>query len=145
MKGNGKVIIAGVDYSAIGNRTSDGFVVMKPRMAWLQIHSLHKKLAEIEARQKRPLSDPNHKELRSLCSECMKIGDKVAVEIVAFKEITTDNFAYKIICSCGNAKKLYTIADSFIEESIRQTPANKKISLAKSPTMRVPAFAPSAT
>lgn len=146
MKEKEKVVIGGVDYSNVGNKTPDGFTIVKPKMVWLDIRGLFDLLAERQARMRRQLVDPNHRELRNLCDECLKIGDKVAVEIVACKETTTNGFSYKIVCSCGGIKKLYTIADSFVEQLTPQSVAGKKAPFAKAPTVRMPlAFAPQVT
>ncbi|MGB2580400.1 MAG: hypothetical protein WBC83_01785 [Minisyncoccia bacterium] len=145
MKEKKKVVIGGVDFSCVGNKTPDGFTIVKPKMVWLNIRSLFDLLAERQVRMRRQLVDPNHKELRNLCDECLKNGDKVAVEIVALKETTRNGFSYKIVCSCGDVKKLYTIADSFVEQFKPQSVVGKNASFAKAPTMRMPSFASPAT
>jgi len=145
MKEKKRVVIGGVDYSDVGEKTPDGFTIVKPKMVWLNIRSLFDLLAERQARMRRQLVDPNHKELRNLCDECLKIGDKVAVEIVARKETTTNGFSYKIVCSCGGVKKLYTVADSFVEQFKPQPVVGKNAPFAKAPTMRMSALASSAT
>lgn len=143
MKGN-IAVIGGVDYSAVGNRTPDGFVVVKPLTVWLKLRSLYDTLVVTAKRSRRSLCDPNHKELYSLCSECLTMGDKVAVEIVALREIGKDRFSCKIICSCGGVKKIYTVADDFLDKITSPSTSGKNVSLAKSPTMRVPVFGSSA-
>lgn len=145
MKEKKKVVIGGVDYSNVGNKTSDGFTIVKPKMVWLNIRSLFDLLAERQAKMRRQLVDPNHKELRNLCDECLKNGDKVAVEIVAFKETTKNGFSYKIVCSCDGVKKLYTVADSFVEQFKSQVSVGKNALFAKAPTMRMPSYASPAT
>lgn len=145
MKDKTRIVIGGVDYSDVGKKTPDGFTIVKPKMVYLNIRSLFDKLAEKQAGLRRQFVDPNHKELRNLCDECLKIGDKVAAEIVALKEITTNVFSCKIVCSCDGVKKIYTIADSFVEQFTAQSVVGKNASCAKTPTMRVPAFASPAT
>lgn len=145
MKEKRKVVIGGVDYSIVGNKTPDGFTIVKPKMVWVNIRSLFDLLAEKQAMMRRQFVDPNHRELRNLCDECLKIGDKVSAKIVACKETTTNGFSYKIVCSCGDVEKLYTIADDFVEQFKSQSVVGKNASFAKAPTMRTQAFASPAT
>lgn len=113
MKKKGSVVIAGVQYS-VDDEISGGFIVMKPQMVWLDAHALLNALRTNKETLKRTYGEDAYQDLRSFCTNCLAMADRIAVKAVAYKEIADKRFAYRCLCLCGESEKLYTFAGGLL-------------------------------